>query len=139
MGLVNYGYYQSSTAGSGKVIFFDFLFTEPHFIGQIFSKIRLAYEHVENRKKLGHSHEEATNLSSIELAQSADAHCRAFLVQTAYEVTKNLKSTISTSLATVLQQFIELYAVDTCMKAIGDLFRVRFDVQVDATAVECMK
>lgn len=92
----------------------------------VFSKIRLAYEHVENRKKLGHSHEDATNLSSIELAQSADAHCRAFLVQTAYEMTKNLESTVSSSLATVIRQFIELYAVDTCMKSIGDLFRVRF-------------
>lgn len=89
-----------------------------------FSKIRLAYEHVENRKKLGHSHEDATNMSSIELAQAADAHCRAFLVQSSYEMTKNLGTTVSTSLATVLQQLIELYAVDTCMKAVGDLFRV---------------
>lgn len=92
---------------------------------QISSKIRVAYEHVENRKKLGHSHEDATNLSSIELAQSADAHCRAFIVQIAYELTQNLESTVSTSLATVLRQLIELYAVETCMKSIGDLFRVR--------------
>ncbi|XP_037035975.1 probable peroxisomal acyl-coenzyme A oxidase 1 [Bradysia coprophila] len=87
------------------------------------NKIRLAYEHVENRKKLGHSHEDATNFSSIELAQSADAHCRAFIVQTAYEMTKNLESTVSTALATVLRQLIELYAVETCMKSIGDLIR----------------
>lgn len=63
-------------------------------------------------------------MSSIELAQSADAHCRAFLVQTAYEMTTNLGSTVSSALATVLHQLIELYAVDTCMKAIGDLIRV---------------
>lgn len=87
------------------------------------NKIRLAYEHVENRKKLGHSHEDATNLSSIELAQCADAHCRAFIVQTAYEMTRNLEPTVSTALATVIRQFIELYAVDTCMKFVGDLFR----------------
>lgn len=90
----------------------------------MFSKIRLAYEHVENRKKLGYSHEDATNMSSIELAQSAEAHCRAFLVQTGYEMTSNLGLTVSTALATVLHQFIELYAVDTCMKSIGDLIRV---------------
>lgn len=65
-------------------------------------------------------------MSSIELAQSADAHCRAFLVQTAYEMTKDLGSTASASLVTVIHQFIELYAVDTCMKAIGDLIRVSF-------------
>ena len=88
------------------------------------SKTRLAYEHIEARKKLGESHANATNMSSIELGQAAEAHCRAFLVHSSYEMIKNINKKVSTSLATVLQQLLELYAVETCIKSLGDLLRV---------------
>ena len=88
------------------------------------SKVRLAYENIERRKKSGYSVEGATNMTSIELAQAAEAHCRAYLVQSSYEMAKGFGSHVSNSLATVLHQLIELYAVETCLKSIADLIRV---------------
>lgn len=84
----------------------------------------MAYEHIENRKNLGYGHEEAANQTSIELSHAAEAHCRAFLVQSSYEMTKNLGQTVSTSLATSIQLLIELYAIETCTKSLSDLLRV---------------
>lgn len=84
----------------------------------------MAYEHIENRKKLGFSQEEASNQTSIELAQAAEAHCRAFIVQSSYEMTKNLGQTVTTSLATAILLLIELYAIETCTKSLSDLLRV---------------
>lgn len=89
-----------------------------------FSKVRLAHEHIELRKRQGLSHEDACNTTGLELVQCADAHCRTFIVQSAYEMTKDLQKSLSPQLATVVQQLIELYAVDTCMRLIGDLLRV---------------
>lgn len=87
-------------------------------------KIKLAFENVERRKKSGMSHEDATNATSIELAASADAHCRAFIVQSAFEMV--VKQEVSPAIATVLNQLIELYAIEACLKALGDLLRVSF-------------
>lgn len=84
----------------------------------------MAYQHLERRKKRGMSNENATNATSIELVQCAEAHCRAFLVRSAYECTKDLAKTHSPELTAVIHQLAELYAVDTCMKMIGDLLRV---------------
>lgn len=86
--------------------------------------MRLAYEHIENRKNLGYGPEDAANATSIELAAAAEAHCRAFLVQSSYEMTKNMGQTSSTSLTTVIQLLIELYAIETCTMALADLLRV---------------
>lgn len=88
------------------------------------SKLRLAHQHLEQRKKQGLSTEIASNQTAIELVQCAEAHCRAFLVRSAYESTKDISKTLSSELCKVLYQLIELYAVDTCLKSIGDLLRV---------------
>lgn len=88
------------------------------------SKVRLAYDHIENRKHLGFGPEDAVNATSIELVQAAEAHCRAFLVQSSYEMTKNIGLTASSSLTAVIQQLIELYALETCTNSLGDLLRV---------------
>lgn len=66
------------------------------------------------------------NSTSIELAQAADAHCRSFIVQSAYEMTKNIGQNVSNSLATVIHNLIELYAIETCLKSLADLLRVKF-------------
>lgn len=39
-------------------------------------------------------------------------------------MTKGINKTLSKELTAVLNQLIELYAYDTCMKSIGDLLRV---------------
>lgn len=89
-----------------------------------YSKVRLAYEHIENRKNLGYGPEDAANATSIELNDAAEAHCRAFLVQSSYEMTKNMGQTSSTTLTTVIQLLIELYAIETCTRSLSDLLRV---------------
>lgn len=88
------------------------------------SKLRLAYQHVEQRKKNGQSYENAANATAIELVQCAESHCRAFLVSSAYEMTKNIDKKLSKELSAVIHQLVELYAIDTCLKSLGDLIRV---------------
>lgn len=98
--------------------------TKIHVDTFIFSKLRLAHQHVEERKKKGLSNEHAANSTAIELVQCAESHCRAFLVSSAYEMTKDVDKKLSPELAKVIHQLIELYAIDTCMKFLGDLLRV---------------
>lgn len=87
------------------------------------NKLKLAHQHVEERKKRGLSNEHAANATAIELVQCAESHCRAFLVSSAYEMTKDIDKKLSPELSKVIQQLIELYAIDTCMKCLGDLLR----------------
>lgn len=56
--------------------------------------------------------------------QCADVHCRTFIVQSADEMTKELHTKLTPELTLVLRQLVELYAVDTCMRLLGDLIRV---------------
>ena len=104
----------------------------------IFSKVRLAYEHIEQRKQQGMTNEDASNNTAIELIQCAEAHCRAFLLQSAYEMSKNNGKTLSPELCAALDNVIELYALDTCMRTLGDLLRVswllRFQIGLILTA-----
>lgn len=88
------------------------------------SKIRLAFEHTEQRIRAGQSREHATNATSIELAAAADAHVRAYLVRNAVEQTANIRQQVSGPLATVIQQLIELHAIETCERMQADLIRV---------------
>lgn len=89
-------------------------------------KVRQAYENIEKRKQQGRTHEEACNLTSIELASAAEAHCRAYLVQSGYEMTEKTVPAYSRALGTALRNIVELYTVDTCLKSLGDLLRVSF-------------
>lgn len=89
------------------------------------SKLRLAHQHVEERKKDGQSFGKATNETAIELVHCAEAHCRSFLVQSAYEMIKDAECKCAPKLAIVIHQLVEIYAIDTCLKSIGDLLRVR--------------
>lgn len=92
------------------------------------SKLRLAHKHVEERMNGGQSYGKATNETAIELVQCAEAHCRSFLVQSAYEMVKDTNSSErAPELAIVIQQLVEIYAIDTCLKSIGDILRVSGD------------
>lgn len=90
----------------------------------LYSKLRLAHKHVEERMKGGLSYGKATNETAIELVQCAEAHCRSFLVQSAYQMIKDTNSKCAPELALVIQQLVEIYAIDTCLKSIGDILRV---------------
>lgn len=91
----------------------------------LFRKLRLAFEHIEQRKKGGYTHEEAVNLTALELTQTADAHCRAFLVQSAYEMIEKLCQTATAPFAKVMRSICELYAYNEAIESIGSLVRVR--------------
>ncbi|ETN61709.1 acyl-CoA oxidase [Anopheles darlingi] len=86
-------------------------------------KLRLAFEHIEQRKKAGYTHEEAVNLTALELTQTADAHCRAFLVQSAYEMIEKLCQTATAPFAKVMRSICELYAYNEAIESIGSLVR----------------
>lgn len=73
--------------------------------------------------KSGRVYEDAWNETSIELVAAAEAHCRVFLVETYYNAFNELKK-ISNELRTVLKQLMELYAVYTILRNVGDLLRV---------------
>lgn len=72
----------------------------------------------------GKTYEEAWNETQIELVAAAEAHCRAFIVQTYYNVTSQLQN-VSNELRKVLVHLMELYAVHIVLRCTGDLLRVR--------------
>lgn len=93
----------------------------------IHSKVRLAYQHIEEHKRRGLTHEDACNAVALELVQCADVHGRTFIVESAHTLTENVHTQVSPELALVLRQLVELYAVDTCLRLLGDLLRVSDD------------
>lgn len=74
--------------------------------------------------KQGKIFEDAWNETAIELVAAAEAHCRAFIVQTYYNVTNELKN-VSSELRKVLVNLMQLYAVHIALRCTGDLLRVR--------------
>ncbi|KAF5284747.1 hypothetical protein FQA39_LY04472 [Lamprigera yunnana] len=86
-------------------------------------KIQLAYEHINKKIEKGLSPEDAWNHTSIELAASTEAHCRAFVV-TIYSATiENITKTVSEPLRKVLMQLLHLYGITTTFKCLGDILR----------------
>ncbi|XP_029040875.1 probable peroxisomal acyl-coenzyme A oxidase 1 [Osmia bicornis bicornis] len=88
-------------------------------------KIRLATENMDSRIQKGISSEDAWNQTSIELAQCADAHCRAFIVQQFVEAVSQITS-VSKQLFQVLSQFCELYAIHSVLQRRGDFLQFSF-------------
>ncbi|XP_059613153.1 probable peroxisomal acyl-coenzyme A oxidase 1 [Phlebotomus argentipes] len=86
-------------------------------------KVNIAFDNVERRKKEGASHENATNMTSIELAAAADAHGRAFLIQAAYASLQDFLKQVPPALGEVLQDLVTLYAVHASLRHLGDLLR----------------
>lgn len=90
-------------------------------------KIAIANAHLQERVKSGCSPETAANFTSIELASCSEAHCRVFLLECGYEILEKAANSSSSELAAVFRQLIEIYAVDLCLKSLGDLLQVRID------------
>ena len=88
-------------------------------------KIRLATENMDSRIQKGISSEDAWNQTSIELAQCADAHCRAFIVQQFVEAVSQITS-VSKQLCQVLSQLRELYAIHSVLQRRGDFLQFSF-------------
>lgn len=79
---------------------------------------------MEQRLQNGLIREVAVNETSIELAQAADAHGRAYLLEAVVDLTRDARHTVSSSLSAVIDQLVELFAVDTCNRLMADLILV---------------
>ncbi|KAJ8688212.1 hypothetical protein QAD02_024007 [Eretmocerus hayati] len=86
-------------------------------------KIKQAANNMDRRTRSGLSSEDAWNETSIELAQAAESHCRAFVVLRFVEMVRSLESTVSKPLHQVLLHLCELYAVNSVLLRIGDFLR----------------
>ncbi|KDR23594.1 probable peroxisomal acyl-coenzyme A oxidase 1 isoform X1 [Zootermopsis nevadensis] len=81
-------------------------------------KIKMCAENMDRRIRGGISPEDAWNMTSIELAQCAEAHARAIIVDKFVESVVELN--VSSALKTVLRQLSELYAVYWLLQKSGD-------------------
>lgn len=84
--------------------------------GQINNSIR----HLERQTRDSVAPEIAWNESSLHLVKCAEAHARAFIVQTFVDTLENLRTSISVHLHIVLTQLCELYAVYWILKNLGE-------------------
>ncbi|XP_049804071.1 probable peroxisomal acyl-coenzyme A oxidase 1 [Schistocerca nitens] len=84
-------------------------------------KIKLCHQDMERRIRGGYSSEDAWNMTSIELVQCAESHCRAFIVEKFAERVSSLET--SDALRAVLAQLCELYATYWVLQRSGDFLR----------------
>ena len=80
---------------------------------------------MERRVRSGLSSEHAWNETSIELAQAAESHCRAFIVLRYVETLRNLEKSLSKKLHDCLLRLCELYAFYWVLQRLGDFLQVR--------------
>ncbi|KAK2584941.1 hypothetical protein KPH14_002534 [Odynerus spinipes] len=85
-------------------------------------KIRLAAQNVDRKIQMGRLPEDAWNETSIELAQAAESHCRAFIVTRFVAATSEVNN-VSNELHKVLMQLCELYCVYWLLQRLGDFLR----------------
>ncbi|XP_054268638.1 probable peroxisomal acyl-coenzyme A oxidase 1 isoform X2 [Macrosteles quadrilineatus] len=75
---------------------------------------------IERKIRTGTSTEDAWNETSVQLVQCAEAHCRAFIVQTFVDTLNTAKATMSPELHEVLTQLCDLYTVYWMLRNLGD-------------------
>ncbi|CAH0592211.1 unnamed protein product [Chrysodeixis includens] len=83
-------------------------------------KIRTAYETLERHVKSGMDYEDAWNMSSVQLVNASEAHCRAILTEISWKEMVRLSTIVSPSLAPVLLQLAELYLTYWTLEKRGD-------------------
>ena len=82
----------------------------------------------------GSSLEVATNESSIELAACSESHCKVFLLSCGYKLLHEASQKCpSLGLGSIFMQLCELYAVDLCLKSLGDLLQF---VEINSDDIE---
>lgn len=89
-----------------------------------FSKLSLAYNHLNDRVRKGQVYDIAWNNTSVELVEVAELHGRVIIIETFYSTVNVLKKSVSKELRIVLEQLLELYAVFIALKCGGHLLRV---------------
>ncbi|CAO1437061.1 unnamed protein product [Diamesa hyperborea] len=86
-------------------------------------KIRKATNNLHECVSNGSSLEVAANQTSIELAACSESHCKVFLLSCGYKLLQEASQKSSTALGSIFMQLFELYAVDLCLKSLGDLLQ----------------
>ncbi|XP_058798403.1 probable peroxisomal acyl-coenzyme A oxidase 1 [Phymastichus coffea] len=86
-------------------------------------KIKQAADNLDRRLRCGLAPEDAWNETSIELAQAAEAHCRAFIVLRFVEAVRALAASLSRPLHQALLDLCELYLANSVLLRLGDFLR----------------
>ncbi|KAJ0182752.1 hypothetical protein K1T71_002121 [Dendrolimus kikuchii] len=87
------------------------------------AKIGICVANIEKRQKNGMSYEDAWNMTSVQLTQASEAHCRAILLSSYHEQTLSQVTNVSPELREVLLQLVDLYVVYWALQRVGDLLR----------------
>lgn len=86
-------------------------------------KIGLCVANIEKRQKGGMSYEDAWNMTSVQLTQASEAHCRAIVLSCYHEQTLAQVARVSPELRAVLLLLVDLYVVYWALQRVGDLLR----------------
>lgn len=86
-------------------------------------KIHNATKNLQECVNSGSSLEVASNQTSIELAACSESHCKVFLLSCGYKLLHEASQKTSTALGSIFMQLCELYAIDLCLKSLGDLLQ----------------
>nr|CAI5843398.1 unnamed protein product [Callosobruchus analis] len=86
-------------------------------------KIDLANRRLNERVAKGQAYEDAWNNTSIDLVSAAEVHGRTIIVEQFYNTVKVNKQKVSKELGIVLEQLLQLYAVNTALRCTGDFLR----------------
>ncbi|CAO1426333.1 unnamed protein product [Diamesa serratosioi] len=86
-------------------------------------KINKATNNLQECISNGNSLEVAANKTSIELAACSETHCKVYLLSCGYKLLLEASEKTSPALGSILMQLCELYAVDLCLKSLGDLLQ----------------
>ncbi|KAL0901878.1 hypothetical protein ABMA27_007033 [Loxostege sticticalis] len=84
-------------------------------------KIKDAFDAIQKHVKAGKDYEDAWNLASVQLIKASEAHSRAILCDGYLRETVRTSSSVSPSLAKVLNHLVQLYIVYWTLETAGDL------------------
>ncbi|EDW00371.1 probable peroxisomal acyl-coenzyme A oxidase 1 [Drosophila grimshawi] len=87
-------------------------------------QVREAWQwQLEQRTRGGHTEEQATNLAGRRLIAAATLHGHVQLVRNSMRQMLELKRCVNPQLGEVLQQLVELFVLDTCLRQLGAVLK----------------
>ncbi|CAH0724578.1 unnamed protein product, partial [Brenthis ino] len=86
-------------------------------------KIASCVDNMQKRVATGMSFEDAWNITSVQLTNAAEAHCRVIMLSTFNEEINKYSLTVSPELRVVLKQMVELYSLYWALEKLSDLLQ----------------
>lgn len=99
------------------------------------SKVKNCADSMAKRMEMGISPPDAWNMTSIELAQCAEAHARAFIVEKCVSTIEGVRN-VSVALKSIMTQLCELYAVYTLLNNKGDFLMFSSVTSSDIASIQ---